>query len=86
MTLDRLEDEYNVKAHLTGVNYAACRWVEGPPEIVEDFESKNIDSLFRDANGDLAYLAMSEWRLDRTIENWPSLEFKRTKQNTAGAS
>ena len=83
VTVSRLEDEYNVKAHLTGVNYAACRWVIGPPEQVESFEAKNVDSLFRDADGDLAYLAMSEWRLDRTVENWPDLEFKRTKENTA---
>jgi peptide chain release factor 3 len=55
----------------------------GPPEQVESFEARNVDSLFRDADGDLAYLAMSEWRLDRTVENWPDLEFKRTKENTA---
>jgi peptide chain release factor 3 len=57
--------------------------VEGSPEAVEAFEAKNTDRLFRDADGDLAYLAMSEWRLDRTVENWPDLEFKRTKENTA---
>ena len=83
VTLDRLEDEYNVDAHLTGVPYTCCRWVDGPGEDLEDFETANMDSLFRDADGDLAYLALSEFRLERTMENWPRITFASTKQHTA---
>ena len=83
VTLDRLDDEYNVDAHLTGVPYTCCRWVDGPAEDLEAFEAQNMDSLFRDADGDLAYLALSEFRLERTMEDWPRISFASTKQHTA---
>jgi peptide chain release factor 3 len=83
VTLDRLDDEYNVDAHLTGVPYTCCRWVDGPAEDLEAFEAENMDSLFRDADGDLAYLALSEFRLERTMDNWPRITFASTKEHTA---
>jgi peptide chain release factor 3 len=82
VVIARLEDEYNVDAHLTSANYACCRWVDGPPEAVERFESENLNSLFTDAAGDLAYLALSDFRLERTVDDWPELTFKTTKQHT----
>ena len=85
VTLDRLEDEYNVDAHLTGVPYSCCRWVHGPSEDMEEFESEEMDNLFRDADGDLAYLGLSEFRLERTMEEWPRLTFASTKQHTSEA-
>jgi peptide chain release factor 3 len=83
VTLDRLDDEYNVEAHLTGVPYTCCRWVRGPAEDLEDFRDENRDNLFEDADGDLAYLGLSDYRLERTIEEWPRLTFASTKQHTA---
>jgi peptide chain release factor 3 len=83
VTLDRLEDEYNVEAHLTGAPYTCCRWVHGPADDMEDFESAERDSLFRDADGDLAYLGLSEFRLERTMENWPRITFASTKEHTS---
>jgi len=83
VTLDRLEDEYNVEAHLTGVPYSCCRWVKGPSEDLEEFRGANRDNLFEDADGDLAYLGLSDYRLERTMEEWPRLTFASTKQHTA---
>jgi peptide chain release factor 3 len=57
--------------------------VDGPAEDLEEFEAENMDSLFRDADGDLAYLALSDFRLERTMENWPRIRFESTKQHTA---
>jgi len=83
VTLERLENEYNVEAHLTGVQYTCCRWVHGPSEDMEEFESENMDSLFRDADGDLAYLGLSDFRLERTMDDWPRITFASTKEHTA---
>ena len=83
VTLDRLVDEYNVDAHLTGAQYACCRWVDGPSDDLEDFQNQNRGSLFEDADGDLAYLGLSDYRLERTEENWPRLTFASTKEHTA---
>jgi peptide chain release factor 3 len=50
---------------------------------MEDFESEERDNLFRDADGDLAYLGLSEFRLERTMDNWPRLTFASTKEHTS---
>jgi len=82
VTVARLDDEYNVDAHLSGVRYSCCRWVDGPGDVLDAFEAKNVDNLFRDAEGDLAYLGVSQFRLDRTIDDWPELTFEKTKEHT----
>ncbi len=82
VTVARLDDEYNVDAHLSGVRYSCCRWVNGPGDVLDAFEAKNVDNLFQDAEGDLAYLGVSQFRLDRTIDDWPELTFEKTKEHT----
>ena len=82
VTVARLDDEYNVDAHLSGVQYTCCRWVDGPPEDLDAFEAKNVDNLFRDAEGHLAYLGLSQFRLERTMDDWPTLQFDKTKEHT----
>ncbi|NBC84821.1 MAG: peptide chain release factor 3 [Bacteroidetes bacterium] len=82
VTVARLDDEYNVDAHLSGVRYTCCRWVSGPAETLDAFEAKNVDNLFHDAEGNLAYLGLSQFRLDRTMEDWPDLTFEKTKEHT----
>ena len=82
VTVARLDDEYNVDAHLSGVRYTCCRWVDGPPEDLDAFEAKNVDNLFRDAEGHLAYLGLSQFRLERTMDEWPTLQFDKTKEHT----
>ncbi len=81
VVLARLEDEYNVDARLSGVNYTCCRWIEGDPTLVEAYESDEISNLFRDASGALAYLGLSTWRLERMMDDWPELNFKKTKEH-----
>jgi len=82
VTLDRLEDEYNVEAHLSGTPYAATRWVEcDDPKQLDAFRSANQNQLFTDAEGDLAYLASSQFRLDRMMDDWPDITFTSTKEH-----
>jgi peptide chain release factor 3 len=82
VTLDRLDDEYNVEAHLSGTSYAAARWVEcDDPKKLDAFRSANQNRLFTDAEGDLAYLASSQFRLERMMEDWPAITFKATKEH-----
>jgi peptide chain release factor 3 len=82
VTVQRLEDEYNVQAHLSGTNYAAARWVVcDDSKKLDEYERKNRTSLFRDAEGDLAYLAQSAFRLERMMEDWPEITFLSTKEH-----
>ena len=86
VTLDRLDAEYNVSARLGAAPYKRARWVEAPDtkegdEMLKAFKKKFETNLFTDAEGSLAYLARNDWRLERTMEDWPDLTFRATKEH-----
>ena len=87
VTVARLQDEYNVAAHLSGTPYERARWVEcEDPKQLKKFEAAEEQNLFRDAEGRLAYLARNQWRLDRTIEEHPEITFRATKEHAETAA
>jgi len=75
----RLLDEYGVEASYEVVNLSTVRWVSGPDRLqLKDFERAMKDHLATDAEGNLAYLAANEWRLEDTMKQWPKLTFSKT--------
>jgi peptide chain release factor 3 len=80
--MSRLKTEYSVDAIYEGVEYATARWVEcDDRKMMEDFEKKSLSNLAYDAEGNLAYLASSEWRLGHTMEQWPKVIFHKTREH-----
>jgi len=83
VTMSRLKAEYGVDAIYESVNYAAARWIScDNRKKLEEFERNNQSNLAIDAEGHLAYLADSEWRLNRTIENNPGIVFHKTREHS----
>ena len=82
VVMDRLEHEYKVKATYEPVSYVTARWVTGEKKKLEEFEKREVMNLYRDGEGNLAYLAGSQWRLDNTMENWKGLEFHATREHS----
>ena len=81
VTMARLKDEYGVEAVYEPVDLATARWVEGKDaKGMKEFERQNQNFLARDAEGNLAFLAASEWRLEHTMEQWPEIEFRKTRE------
>ncbi|MGZ8441250.1 MAG: peptide chain release factor 3 [Candidatus Deferrimicrobiaceae bacterium] len=82
VTLARLKAEYNVDVVDESVNYATARWVGGKdPNRLEAFRKANQDNLALDAEGNLTYLAASEWRLQFVMEKWPEIAFLKTREH-----
>ncbi|MFA5531687.1 MAG: EF-Tu/IF-2/RF-3 family GTPase, partial [Thiohalomonadaceae bacterium] len=78
----RLKDEYNVDAIFEPVNVATARWVEcGDGKKLEEFRKKAHDNLAIDGAGNLTYLAPTRVNLDLTIERWPDLRFRATREH-----
>ena len=44
------------------------------------FEKQFLDSLARDSQGNLVYLPANTWRLERTTEDWPEIQFLQTME------
>ncbi|MFO7811732.1 MAG: peptide chain release factor 3 [Pelovirga sp.] len=81
VTMERLKAEYNVNAIYEGVDFTTARWIRAKDrKRLEEFQKKNQNNLAIDAEGELTYLAASEWRLQHTIEQWEGIEFLKSRE------
>ncbi len=77
----RLQHEYGVDALFEPVAVHSARWITCPDvKILAEFERKLRDNLARDSAGELAYLAPSRVNLQLTMERWPDVAFRTTRE------
>jgi peptide chain release factor 3 len=80
VTMARLKSEYRVDAVYEAVNYNVARWIGCTDrKKLAEFEKRNIANLARDAEGCLTYLTVSDWQLNYCMEQWPGIEFAKTR-------
>jgi peptide chain release factor 3 len=80
VTMARLKSEYGVDAVYESVDYNVARWVGcDDRKKLAEFEKKNLANIARDAEGCLSYLASSDWKLGFCMEQWPDIEFHKTR-------
>jgi peptide chain release factor 3 len=78
----RLKDEYKVEAIYDGINVHTARWVEcDDQKKLEEFKRKAEDNLAIDGGGHLTYLAPTRVNLSLTIERWPEIQFRATREH-----
>jgi peptide chain release factor 3 len=78
----RLKHEYNVECSFENVNVATARWVEcDDAKKLDEFRKKAHDNLALDGDGNLTYIAPTRVNLDLTIERWPEIEFRATREH-----
>jgi len=84
VTIARLKAEYGVDAVYEPVDIAVARWIEcNDRKKMAEFEKKHLANLARDAEGRLSYLTTSEWQLGYCMENWPDIDFFKTRDFNA---
>lgn len=78
----RLKHEYNVDCVYESVSVVTARWVYSKDsKKLEEFKAKTMDYLALDGSDNLTYLAPSRVNLNLTIERWPDIEFKTTREH-----
>ncbi len=83
VTMARLKAEYGVDAVYEPVDYTTARWISSEDKNkLAEFEKTKQANLARDSEGQLAYLAASEWRLGYTMEEWPDIAFHKTREHS----
>jgi peptide chain release factor 3 len=83
----RLQDEYGVQATWDNVNVYTARWVYGADaKKLEEFRGKAHEHLALDHSGALVYLAPTRVNLQLTLERWPDLVFRETREHLAAAA
>ncbi len=77
----RLRDEYKVDCQFEPINVATARWVKCEDEkMLTDFRRKAHDNLALDHSDSLVYIAPSKVNLSLTLERWPEIEFRETRE------
>jgi peptide chain release factor 3 len=80
----RLQDEYGVQCVFDPINVYTARWIAGgDPRKLEEFRARAHDSLALDHSGALVYLAPSRVNLELTLERWPDITFRETREHAA---
>ncbi len=78
----RLADEYGVQCVFEPVTVHTARWIDADdPARLEEFRTRAHDHLALDHAGALVYLAPSRVNLQLTIERWPGILFRETREH-----
>ncbi len=81
----RLQDEYGVQCAFDPVGIHTARWIAGEDGKVEEFRARAFENLAVDHGGALVYLAPSRVNLELTLERWPQIAFRETREHFASA-
>ena len=83
----RLADEYGVTCTFEPVNVSTARWVDFPDPAKEKlFRERCYEHLALDHAGLLVYLAPTRINLELTLERWPEVSFRETREHLAVAA
>ena len=86
VTASRLKSEYGVEAAYEPLSYAAVRWIKaGDKKVLERFRKNYSSSLVEDIEGCPAMLFPTQWRLERTREEWPDIDFLAAREHQDSA-
>jgi peptide chain release factor 3 len=83
----RLQDEYGVECTFENINVVTARWIySSSPAKLEEFSTRAHDNLALDHAGALVYLAPTRVNLQLTLERWPDIQFRTTREHLATAA
>ena len=86
VVVHRLKGEYNVDCIYEPVQVYTARWVHcDDDKMLSDFKKKAAPNLALDGAGDLTYIAPTRVNLDLTMERWPEIEFRATREHASAA-
>lgn len=82
VVVHRLKGEYNVDCIYEPVQVYTARWIYCADEKkLNEFNKKAALNLAVDGAGGLTYIAPTQVNLDLTMERWPEIEFKNTREH-----
>ena len=83
----RLADEYGVNCAFEPVAVVTARWIAGGDAArLRQFRERAFEHLALDHAGELVYLAPSRVNLGLTLERWPEIAFRETRDHLAVAA
>ena len=83
---DRIRTEYDVPVIFEQTSFYTARWVDGTPAELKNFADKNQANVAEDHDGDLVFLARNAWHLNKAQEDFPHVQFLKTKEHILSAN
>jgi len=78
----RLKSEYGVDCIYDNISISTARWVDSADEkMLESFKNRGNENLALDGSNNLTYLAPTQVNLSLTMERWPEIEFRATREH-----
>jgi len=76
----RLLQEYGASCSFVPLAFYKACWITGDKKAIEDFARFKQNNIMEDKDGNLVYLAQSEWFLNTERQNNPDIEFHFTSE------
>lgn len=76
----RLLQEYGASCAFMPLSFYKACWITGDKKKIEDFARFKQANIMEDKDGNLVYLAQSEWFLNTERQNNPDIEFHFTSE------
>jgi peptide chain release factor 3 len=76
----RLEAEYGLATRLEGAPYEAARWLDADQPELDRFRASPHTAVAEDHDGVPVFLARNAWDLRTTVEEWPAIRFRETRE------
>src|SRR6202000_2951314 len=76
----RLLQEYGASCSFVPLSFYKACWITGEKKAVDDFVRFKQSNVMEDKDGNLVYLAQSEWFLNTERQNNPDIEFHFTSE------
>ena len=81
---DRIRTEYDVPVRFESTSLYTARWLESADDrLLKQFRDANEASIAEDHTGKPVFLARNDWHLDKALEDWPDIQFLKTKEQSA---
>lgn len=82
VVVHRLKGEYGVECIYEPVQVTTARWVYcDDAKMLAEFKRKTSVNLALDGAGNLTYIAPTRVNLDLTMERWPEITFRATREH-----
>lgn len=79
---DRIRTEYDIPVIFEPTIYYTARWVKGEVDKVKKFMDMNMSCTATDHDGEAVFLARNAWHLNKVAEDYPNLEFMKTREQS----
>jgi peptide chain release factor 3 len=76
----RLLQEYGASCSFVPLSFYKACWITGDKKAIENFVRFKQSNIMEDKDGNLVYLAQSEWFLNTERQNNPDIEFHFTSE------